>query len=76
MMSAKPAPVLRICMLTLLQYLVPGVGLAILVFIASMFQTGTRAEFLRIASLGPLLALGAVGLARAIWIFVASRLDP
>ncbi len=75
MMTSGPSPVLRICLLTLLQFLVPGAGLTALGFIVSLFQTGARAEVTRIASLGPILALGVVGLVRAIWIFVASRLN-
>ena len=68
MMTAKPGP-----MLTLLQYLVPGAGLTILGLIVSLFQTGARAEFMRIASLGPILALGIVGLARALWVLATSQ---
>jgi hypothetical protein len=66
---------LRVCFFAFFQFFVGGLILAGGVFAVSLFQTGMRAEYTRIVSLGPLLVLSAVGLVRAIWIFVASRLD-
>jgi hypothetical protein len=69
----KPSPTLRIYLLTLLQYLVPGAGLAALAFIVSLFQTGMRAEYTRLVALGAFLVMLAVALLRVAWLFVASR---
>lgn len=66
---------LRVCFFAFLQFFVGGLILAAGVFVVSLFQTGLRAEYTRIVSLGPLLVLSAVGLVRAVWIFVASRLN-
>jgi len=64
---------LRMCLFAFLQFFVGGLILAAGVFSVSIFQTGMRAEYTRYVSLGPLLVLSAVGLVRAIWIFVVSR---
>ncbi len=75
-MNTKRSLVLRICLLILLQYVMPGAGLAALTFIISLFQTGVRAKYTRLVSLVPLLGLGVVGVVRAIWfLFLASRAD-
>jgi hypothetical protein len=66
---------LRVCFFAFLQFFVGGLIVAAGVFAVSLFETGSHAEYTRIVSLGPLLALSAVGLVRALWIFVASRLN-
>lgn len=74
-MTTKSNLVLRIYLLTLLQYLVPGAGLGALAYIVSLFQTGMRAEYTRIVALGAVLVMLTVGILRIVWIFVASRLN-
>ena len=71
----KPSLTLRIYLLTLLQYLVPGAGLAALALVVSLFQTGMRAEYTRLVALGAFLVMFVVALLRVLWLFVASRLD-
>ena len=71
----KPHLTLRICIWTLLQYLVPGAGLAILAFIVSLFQSGIRAEYTRLVALGAFLVMLVAALLRVAWLFVASRLS-
>ena len=66
---------LRVCFFAFLQFFVGGLILTAGVFAVSFFQTGMRAEYTRMVSLGPLLVLSAVGFVRAIWIFVSSRLN-
>lgn len=66
---------LRVCFFAFFQFFVGGLILAAGGFAVSFFQTGMRAEYTRFVSLAPLLVLSAVGLVRAIWIFVVSRLD-
>jgi hypothetical protein len=72
-MTAKSNHVLRIYLLMLLQYLVPGAGLGALAYIVSLFQTGMRAEYTRIVALGAFLVMLVVGILRIVWIFLASR---
>ena len=42
-------------------------------FVGSLFQRDARAEYIRFIGLDILLVLAAIGVVRAIWIFVTSR---
>jgi hypothetical protein len=66
---------LRIYLLTLLQSMVPGAGIAIIVFIVSLFKTGNHAEFLRLFSLDVFLIMLTLGILRVIWLFIKFRLN-
>lgn len=65
---------LGVCFIAFSQFFVGGLILAAGVFTVSFFQVGARAEYTRVVSLGPLVVSSAVGLVRAILIFVTSRL--
>lgn len=71
----KPSLTFRIYLLTFLQYMVPGAGLAALAFIISVFQTGLRAEYTRLVALGAFLVMLAAALLRLLFLFVASRFE-
>ena len=64
---------LRISFLSFLQWLAPGVAMWAVAFVGSLFQRGARAEYIRFIGLDILLVLAAIGVVRAIWIFVTSR---
>jgi hypothetical protein len=66
---------LRACFIAFFSFFVGGLILTAGGFAVSFFQTGMRAEYTRVVSLAPLAVLSALGLLRAIWIYVAYRLN-
>lgn len=63
----------RVYLLMFLQFLVPGVILAIAGVAVSLFFTGLRAEYTRLVSFAGLLVMLVAGFLRVILVFMVNR---
>lgn len=72
-MTPVSSAVLRICLLTVAQYLVPGAALASLILVIALFETAVRAEYLQMVAVGALFITALVGILRAFWIYLVYR---
>jgi hypothetical protein len=61
---------LRVCFRIILVHLAVGGLAAVMLLLLSLFQSGLRAEALRLFSLVPLVLSSGAGIVRAVWIFV------